>query len=84
MREIAIGRGGTVRPINVRGRELSARGAGTAVEADLASVEVTRESGRKTERPIDLYVCMGRGAHVNREYARRGYRMEEMRHAAVS
>lgn len=50
MREIAIGRGVTVRPIDVLGRELRARGAGTAVEADLTSVEVTRESLRKTDR----------------------------------
>lgn len=56
MREIAIGRGGAVRPIGARGREFRAREAGTAVEAELASVEVTRESVRKADRQARTYV----------------------------
>lgn len=44
MREIAIGRGGAVRPISARGR---AREAGTAVEAAVRQCEVTRGIGEK-------------------------------------
>jgi len=50
MREIAIGHGGTVEPISVRPREFRTRGAGTAVEVDLTSVEETRESAREIDR----------------------------------
>lgn len=87
MREIAIGRGGTVRPIRGRSYEVRARGAGTgAAYRGRGRLGQCRGNMRRGEKNSPIHFCLyvqyaGRTRRDDRDG--RDCRMKETRHVAV-